>query len=146
MENNWHSSWVPVLPCELNFNHMSIVRAILPFRSTSLGGSPRFCALIRPRCHFFAHSFTICVHFPLRWNPWQAITLGCNYRSHPSVRQSPNPLLLCCRAESFTYAELPDINGLWLNLNQGLPYGNTFCYQLSLQASQRSLLSEAISR
>lgn len=146
MENNWHSSRVPVLPRELNFNHMSIVRAILPFKSTSLSGSPRFCALTCVRCHLFAHLFTICVHFPFQGNPWQTITLGCNYKNHPSVTLSPNPLLLRCRAASFTYVELPDINGLWLNLNQGLPYGNIFCYQLSLRASQRSSLSEVISR
>lgn len=146
MENNWHSIWVPVLSCELNFNHMSVVRAILPFKSTSLGGSPRFCALTSVHCHLSAHLFTICVHFPLQWNPRQTIILGCNYRNHPSVMLSLNPLLLCCRAQHFTYVELSDINGLRLNLNQRLPYGNIFCYQLSLQASQRSSLSEAITR
>lgn len=129
---------MPVFPCELNFNHMSYCQGNFTLHEHQARDfSKVLCSYLCPLsfiCPFFP---IFCIRFPLQRNPWQVITAGCNYSSRPWLSQPPNPSPLRCRAEGFTQVELPDINGLWLNLNRGLAHGNEFCYQLSLQASQR---------
>lgn len=130
---------MPVLPCGLNFNHMSTARALLPFESTSLGTRQALehFVIYLPACFPPVFLFHISKIHGTR-SLWDGIA--------GTISTSPNPPRLCCRARSFTYAELPDPPGLGLNLKQGLPYSKTFHYQLSLRASQRSLLCEAVSR
>lgn len=91
--------------------------------SFTLAGAPQGSVLSSPSVH------------PLCSFSSPATSRGCNYRTRTSL----NPWL-CCRAPSFTYVELPATPGLCLNLALPSSTKFLFCYQLSLQASQRSLI------